>query len=148
MRDASVEDLFNRFHGAELIQVTDETGNGVVDQARVDQALAAASAAIDSYLRPRYRLPLASVPVRLIDLACDIARFLLQHGGDRIPTDQAEKAHDRAISFLKDVSKGLADLGLDATGSPAPESPGAPLAGPRRPFPPHRRAADRKSDEG
>src|SRR3546814_3902623 len=45
--------------------------------------------------------------------------------------DQAEKAHDRAISFLKDVSKGLADLGLDATGSPAPESQGARLAGPR-----------------
>src|SRR3546814_7856245 len=88
---ASVQDLINRFTEAELIQVTDETGTGVVDQARVDQALAAASATIDSYLRPRYRLPLASVPVRLIDLACDIARFLLQHGGDRIPTDQAEK---------------------------------------------------------
>lgn len=131
---ATAQDLIDRFGEPELIQLTDDAGTGEVDQARAEQALADASATIDSYLRPRYRLPLASVPVRLVNLASDIARFLLQHGGDRIPTEQAGKAHDRAIAFLKDVSKGLADLGLDATGSPAPESQGARLAGPPRAF--------------
>ncbi len=130
---ASAQNLVDRF-GDEIVQLTDRDGLGVVDQARAEQALADASATIDSYLRPRYRLPLASVPTRLVNLACDIARFLLQHGGQRIPTEQAEKAHDRAISFLKDVSKGVADLGLDAAGAPAPESVGARLGGPGRVF--------------
>lgn len=133
---ASVQDLIARFGQRELIQLTngpEDPGTAVI-AAPAELALTDASSTIDGYLRSRYRLPLAAVPQRLVGLACDIARFGLMHGEGKIPTDQAKDAHDRAIAFLRDVAKGVADLGLDAAGSPAPETEGARFGGSGRLF--------------
>jgi phage gp36-like protein len=124
---ATAQDLVDRFGEPEMIQLT----NGPADPheeviaANAAPALADAAGTVDSYLRPRYRLPLAAVPVRIKTICCDIARFFLMHGGQREPTAQAKDAYDRAIAWLKDIAAGKADLGLDALGATAPESAGA-----------------------
>lgn len=127
MSYATAQDLVDRFGEPEMIQLTNVPGGDYeeVIEANAAPALADAGGTVDSYLRPRYRLPLATVPVRIKAVCCDIARFFLMHGGQREPTKQATDAYDRAIAWLKDIAAGKADLGLDAAGDPAAEGAGA-----------------------
>lgn len=137
MSYATAEELVARFGEPEMIQLTNPPGGDFeeVIAANAAPALADAAGTIDSYLRPRYRLPLATVPVRIKAVCCDVARFFLMHGGQREPTAQAKDAYDRAIAWLRDVAAGKADLGLDAAGDPAQEGSGARVTTkPRRTF--------------
>lgn len=125
------QDLQDRFGAEELLQLAPGVG-GVLDTARVQRACEDAGDLADGYLRARYALPLSAVPRLLVQLTAAIARFELHHGGDRQPTDQATKARDQAVQFLRDVQAGRADLGLAPSGTaPAPDA-GTVLATPGR----------------
>ncbi len=105
---AVLSDLVARFGETELIQLTDRVGDGIVDAAVVDQALADAGAVIDGYLAGRYLLPLASVPPILVSYACDLARSRMYH--DAVPEVVAKRA-DEAVKFLAMLSQGKINLG-------------------------------------
>ena len=107
MTYAVQQDLIDRFGNDELLQVADRDGDQVVDATVVTKALEDADELIDSYIAKRYDLPLASVPARLVRLACDIARYYL-HKDD--PTESVETAYKDAVAFLRDVSAGKAEL--------------------------------------
>lgn len=115
MTYATKQDLISRFGETELIQRTDRTNMPptTIDDAVVANALGDASSAIDGYLAARYTLPLASVPPRLVKVAADMARYFL-HG--EAASDSVRAAYDDAIAWLRDVSKGVVQLGLTATG--------------------------------
>jgi phage gp36-like protein len=132
---ATIADMTGRFGEAEMIRLTaaPTADPYVIDEAKAQRALSDASATMDGYLRPRYALPLTSVPTLLIGMCCDLARFELMHGEDRVPTEQAKDARASAIAFLRDVGKGVVDLGLDAAGQPAPETPQVLLADSNQP---------------
>jgi phage gp36-like protein len=104
-------DFTARFGTTELSQVLD-LADGRTFAAAADDA----SSIIDSYLASvpgrNYVLPLtAPIPGRVLELACDIARYKLW--GQAAP-DIVKARYDAAIEFLKGVAAGeLAIVGLE-----------------------------------
>ena len=88
----------------------------------IDTSLAWASGRIDSYLRKRYSLPLTSAGDELKEACCAIAAWnLLRRRGFRAGSGADEavvKAHDDAVSWLRDVSRGLAELDASTDATP------------------------------
>jgi phage gp36-like protein len=101
-----------KFSEPEIIQLTDRDGSthAIVD-AVLDPAMLDAEAEVDSYLGSRYVLPLPSVPEILQVFTCDIARYRLYD--DAAPAE-VQRRYERAVSWLKDVSRGLVSLGIKA----------------------------------
>ena len=108
------QNMVDRFGLEELIQLTDQANTGVVDDNVLNMAINDASGLIDSYLAGRYSIPLATIPSAINRIACDLTRYWLY---DDAVTDLVQKNHDAAISFLKDASNGVVQLGVDATGN-------------------------------
>ena len=108
--------ILDRIPEKQLIQLTDDNRLGVVDQALVTAAQTSAQGLVDGYCGVKYSVPFATVPDLIPALEADIAAYLLyKRKVDEIPPAK-QKSYDDAIAFLKDVSKGVASLGVD----PAP----------------------------
>jgi phage gp36-like protein len=121
MAYATRQDLVDRFGATELIQLTDRVNRpaSTVDDTVVGRAIADAEALIDGYLAKRYALPLAEIPPILTRMACDIARFFL-HGKAAEKDGPVDRANTAAISWLRDVSRGVVELEVGAGETPAP----------------------------
>jgi phage gp36-like protein len=117
MTYATLTAMVAQFGEPELVQRTDRSDAGVVDQAVLDRALVDADAEIDSYLGTRYALPLASTPILLVRLAADITRYRLYDDG--VPATVRQRYED-CVSLLKRLSSGDVVLpgaqGLDVAG--------------------------------
>lgn len=151
MTYANTYDLLERFGAAEIAQRIDRGVPRLVDAdlltkaaapsslagytaeevARVQQGLAViqralqdADETINSYLNGRYTLPLASAPLVLVRVACEMARFYLY---DDQVTEQVQDRHDANIKWLGEVSKGYVSLGVDSGGAQPESSAGAEL---------------------
>lgn len=105
---ATQSDLLNQLTNAELIQLTDDTGSGSVDSAKVTAALTAASATIDAYAGARYTIPLQTSD-KVKQLCIDIAIYELEKRRRRL-RDATVAAYDAAIRFLRDLAAGRAVL--------------------------------------
>ena len=106
-------DLLEQISEDVLIQLTDDEDAGVVDTDMLTRAIADADAEIDSYCGTKYEVPFSPVPVMVRKYSVDIAIYNLYARRRGAPEDRKER-YDDAISFLKDVSKGIATLGGDA----------------------------------
>lgn len=96
------QDLVDEFTEAELIQLTDVSGLGVVDDTAVEKAIARADRKINRYLGGSNELPVDNDSVT--DLACDIARYYLY--ADSVP----ELVEKRFYDALKELEKIAARL--------------------------------------
>ncbi len=95
----------------ELIQLTDFDKLGTINTPRINAAIEWASAQIDSYARSRYDLPLVKSN-QVIGLAVTLTSYRLE--ADRnILRETTEKEFNRAMAFLKDVSRGIASFDQD-----------------------------------
>lgn len=106
-----VQDLVDRFGAAEMAQITDREHGTILDNAVAQRAIDDATSEMDSYLASRYGLPLPTVPPVLLVACVDIARFLLYTNA---PTEEVRKRAEDARTWLKDLSKGYANLALPA----------------------------------
>lgn len=95
----------------ELIQLTDFDGLGKIDTGRIDVAIEWASAQLDSYARRRYDLPLKTSN-QVIGLAVTLTAYRLEADRNAL-RETTEKEFNRAMSFLKDVARGLASFDQD-----------------------------------
>lgn len=120
---ATSANLETSYGEAELIQLTDQAGAGLVDEAVLNLALAKTDAEIDGYLVGRYALPLATVPANLVLFACDMARYRLYK--DAAPEEVRNRYRD-AVRYLEKVAAGQIGLGPDATGASQAPAGGAP----------------------
>jgi len=77
---------------------------------RINQALADADNTIDGYVAVRHAVPLASPPLVVKRLACDLARYFLY---DDQATETVQKRYDIAERFFRDVGAGKVSLGAD-----------------------------------
>ena len=111
-------DTLKQISEAELIQLTDDAGTGVINDEIEAKAGIDADEEIDSYLRKRYNLPLDPIPSRCNKLSVDIKIYNLYGRRQRTPEDVRIRYKD-AIAFLRDVAEGKASLGEDTPGTPA-----------------------------
>lgn len=109
-------DLLNQLTQAELVQLTDDAGTGSVDTAKVDAALAAASATIDAYAGARYTLPLQTSE-KVKQLCVDLAIYELEKRRRRL-REATIAARDAALAFLRDLAGGRAVLDQPAGAQP------------------------------
>lgn len=129
---ATAQDLIERYGEAELIQLTDDSGSGVIDLDVLDRALADADAEINGYLSGRYALPLGTTPPLVRRLACEIARYMLY---DDAAPEQVQRRYDAALKTLHGIGAGRIQLGLDEDGAATVSVGGGPeVAAPERVF--------------
>ncbi len=103
-------DMLARGWEKELIQLTDKSKLGVIDDGILSQAIADASAEIDSYLQGRYSLPLTISVPNLTRICCDIARYYLF---ETKVTEQVQSRYDAVSRYLVQVAKGAIKLGIE-----------------------------------
>lgn len=131
------QDLIDRFGERELIQLTDRATPpaSVIDDTVVARAIADATALADGYIGKAYSLPLATVPEVLTKLTADVARYYLHFKG--VDKDSPiQRAYDQALSYFRDVAKGVVQLVETDTGEepPAPGGDQIQVAAPARVF--------------
>ena len=136
MAYATAQDMIGRFGLQELKALAPALAPGEpgYDAARVTQALADASAEIDSYLRVRFDVPLSDVPGLVVKYVCDLAREAL----DRQGRQAVLEAGKRARGWGRDIAQGKATLGSGPSDDPAavpePSAGGAAVMAPDRVF--------------
>lgn len=118
---ATQQDLEDRYGSAEVLLVSDRDGDGSIDAGVVSEALQDATDEIDSYLSARYDLPLATTPGILTRRCGDIAMYLMADTADSL-TEERTNRYKAAISWLKDLVKGNASLGLDQEPATTPQA--------------------------
>ena len=96
-----------------------ETGGAVVSDAIAD-----ASAEVDTYLASRYSLPLASVPDAIARIAAQIARYNLWRR-DVVADHLAYVAYKDALKDLAKIADGSMNLGLTPLGTAIADDGGA-----------------------
>jgi len=77
---------------------------------RIDEAIATADAEIDGYCAGRYSVPFFPVPPVVKGLSIEIAAYYLYKR--RTVPEVIEKAYDKAVARLKDISRGVLTLGV------------------------------------
>ena len=117
------QDLIARGWGEEIAGLSDKTGEmgGDVNEAILNQAIADASAKIDSYLVGLIALPISTPSPFVVRCACDITRFYLYDIGV-IPN--VRLAYEEAITFFEQVHLHKSSL-LALLGVPPLEAPPA-----------------------
>jgi phage gp36-like protein len=130
----TLENLKSYLTEDSLIQLTDDENLGVIDEARVDEAIANACATIDGYCG-RYQLPFVTVPAIIKPIALDLTVYNLYARQMESMPETRKDNRANAIKLLENIAKGLVRLG-DALGVEAPATPAATAAvsGPKRLF--------------
>ena len=118
MAYSMVEDILDQIDEAKLIQLTDDEGEGTVNTARAEKAIADADAFIDGYVGSRHRVPLDPVPGIVRGYSVDIAIYNLYARRDVVPELRADRFKN-AVRFLELVARGKRSLGAgDPEGNP------------------------------
>jgi phage gp36-like protein len=111
----TLDDIKGQIPEANIIQLTDDEGLGVVNQSRVDKAISVADSIIDGYLRGRYTLPLSTVPELIKTIAIDITVYKLYERGLELEMPEAmSNRYKNAIKLLDQIQKGLVKLGIES----------------------------------
>lgn len=116
----TLDDLKKAIPEENLIQLTDDTGLGVIDNEKIDDAIDYAQQLIDGYLRGRYTVPLDPVPQLIRRFAVDMAVFHLY--SRRFELDMPQTMIERRkeiIRLLEQIQQGKVLLGMET-----PQSPG------------------------
>ncbi len=104
------QDLIDRFGEEGLIQLTDRDGTlNAVDDVVLGRAIGDAVSLANTYLAKVYRLPLALVPAALTKICSDLAWYYL-HGDAADKDAKVTRDYTAALSWLRDVSKGVVEL--------------------------------------
>lgn len=106
----TLNELISASSERDIIQLTDDSRSGVIDESFVDAAIEKADGMISAYTGGRYTLPLP--PVSLIrDIAVDIAMYRLYQKRHRenMPESVITSYKD-AVKQLEKIQKGLVVL--------------------------------------
>lgn len=85
---------------------------------RIDEAIAAADAEVDGYLRERYKVPLSEAPilVKYVSRALALEILFFRRMPDNMPESILNEAKSKR-KMLENVSKGIIGLGIEVTDS-------------------------------
>lgn len=94
-----------------LIQLTDDDNLGTINADNLTQAIQTADSEIDGYCAVKYTVPFITIPAVVKALSVEIAVYYLYKR--RTVPEKIEKAYDKAVARLKDISSGRMSLGVD-----------------------------------
>lgn len=108
------EDIELRIGPAAYAQLTDDTGTGSADTAKVDEARLGAEGEANSYLAARYAVPVdltgeAQLAATLKSFVLDIAAYRLHTRRPPVPDDIVRR-REEAVTWLVRVASGLVQL--------------------------------------
>ncbi len=128
---ATRQAMIDRYGEPELIQLTDRTRTGAIDDTVLDQAIADAGHEIDGYLAVRFALPLSHTPPVLTRAACDIARYRLY---DDASPDEVRNRYTDAVKWLAAIARGFVSLGMPPAEAPSSSGAAVLISGDARKF--------------
>lgn len=111
----------SRMSLVQLTHLTCETDDpDDIDQDVIDAAIEDADAIIDGYCGIKYSVPFATVPTRVKSGSAKIAAYNLfeKRAASVGMPDAIRQSYEDEIGFFKDVSKGVASLGIDPPPAP------------------------------
>lgn len=124
---ATVMDFTDHFGSRVAIEVSNSgSGGSVVNTSRLQQGLEAVSNMMDGYLS-RYLPPgggRATDPAGVLKLHC--IRLTCCYLSVALVTEKQQKDCDASVGWLKDVAKGLVNLGLSESGVVIEDPVGGP----------------------
>lgn len=109
MSYCTLDDLRNIVPDNEMITITG--GAGVIDRGRAATAILSASTKVNTYLHPRYSVPLEPVPEMIRDICADIAIYNLysiRYKND-LPNNIRNRYED-AMKILGQIAGGSVQL--------------------------------------
>ncbi len=113
------EDIQNALPSADVIRLTDDEGAGVINTARLDEAISSAADEMDLYLGQKYALPISVVPAILAKLNIDLAIWnLYGRVKSQIPDMRVER-YKNAVAMLDKIAGGKISIGCQ----PVPDPP-------------------------
>ncbi|MFA5753990.1 MAG: DUF1320 domain-containing protein [Patescibacteria group bacterium] len=118
MSYCATDNIKDRIGENALIQLTDDLGDGVVNEDIANAAITEADATIDAYCQKYYTVPLSPVPAKITELSVDIAVYNLYSRRDLALPDIRKDRYNAAIKFLEKVAEGKIELGSSSV-SPA-----------------------------
>ncbi|RCW77813.1 gp436 family protein [Paracoccus lutimaris] len=122
---ATLDDLIERAGEVEIRQIADRDRDGTADPDVILAALTDAENLINGYVAARYAVPLPSVPALVRTWAVSIARYVLHRNG---APDHVAQDYKEAVAALKDVSRGLIALPVEAGATPPSQASGTVMA--------------------
>lgn len=117
------DDILEQVDSETVIQLTDDSDVGVIDESIVTRAIERADAEINAHCQGRYDIPLDPVPDIIRDKSTDIAIYHLHSRRGDPPANVVER-YKIAIRFLEKIATGGIQLG---TATPAVTSTGSPV---------------------
>jgi phage gp36-like protein len=111
MSYATVQEVIDRLGEDELWGIAGDDGEGNLNTATIDIALADATEEIDSAIRVRYRLPLATVPGIIKRICIDKAVALIPSNGAEM-SDLIKERDKTADKRLNEIARGVRQLDL------------------------------------
>lgn len=119
MAYATLDDIRERLPEESLVNLTDDSEAGLVDEAAVARAIADADAEIEGYLAKRHQVPLIPVPNLVRKLSVELAIYHLHSRRGGAP-EEWRKRYEDGRRLLENIAKGLVSLGLTVDdGQPA-----------------------------
>ena len=114
MSYATNADVQQRMSNAVYIQLTDDAGTGIADEAKVTEARMAAECEVNSYLGRRYQVPVdvdvfTELQPLLRSVTLDLAEYRLHARRPAVPADVAAK-RAAAVDWLGKIANGTALL--------------------------------------
>ncbi|MDL2401255.1 gp436 family protein [Rhizobium mayense] len=131
---ATVDDMIARFGEPQMIRLStpDDLDATVVDATKVETALTDATALIESYVRGRYFVPIATPPSEIVRACCQLARYDLADGERTRPTEEMSKQRSDVISWLRGIADEKIHLDLPAADALGPTVNSGPRMADRR----------------
>lgn len=117
---ATVQSMTDRFGETEIIRLSrpEDREATTLLAAKVELAIADASALIDDYARKHYRVPIAAPPDSIVRATCVLARYDLAKGERTEPTEQMRLDRKEVIAWLEDIAAGKVKLDAPAVSTP------------------------------
>lgn len=112
----TLQDLSDELGEDILVQLTDDSGTGEINEAVVNKAIAAAEGTFEAYVRTRYSLPVPAtqmVKTRCVNLAV-YELYRKRASFDDGVFKVKKTAYDETISLLRDIQCGKAALDVPA----------------------------------
>lgn len=105
------DDLFQRMDQQLVIELTDDTGTGAIDQTVLDAKRGTCTELVNSHLRGRYTVPMDPAPTILADVEADLLVDKLYSRRANIEKpDSVKEEAKKAMDILKAISRGDIEL--------------------------------------